>query len=134
MASPGFPRLLGAQDKRLAAIGSALQAGLRSLGTAVDWLLVHSAPDPAQAAAGAVPFLKLAGTVIGGWLMARGAEAAVRRLAATSADAGADADFLSAKVHTARHYMAHVMVEATGFSDIVTRGAETTLSLADHQF
>ena len=127
-------RLLGAQDKRLAAIGSALQAGLRSLGTAVDWLLVHSAPDPAQAAAGAVPFLKLAGTVIGGWLMARGAEAAVRRLAATSADAGADADFLSAKVHTARHYMAHVMVEATGFSDIVTRGAETTLSLADHQF
>ena len=123
-------RLCEAQDDRLITVGDALQTGLRSLTAAVDWLLAHSAPDPAKAAAGAVPFLKLAGTVIGGWLMARGAEAAVAQLATTSADA----DFLSAKVLTARHYMAHVMVEAAGLSDIVTHGAETTLALADHQF
>ncbi len=125
-------RLCEAQDDHLAIIGRALQVGLRSLTAAVDWLLAHSAQDPAKAAAGAVPFLKLAGTVIGGWLMARGAEAGVAQLAASSADA--DADFLSAKVLTARHYMAHVMVEAAGLSDIVTHGAETTLALSDHQF
>ena len=90
----------------------------------------------AKAAAGAVPFLQLAGTVIGGWLMARGAEAAVTQLGVESTDPepDVDTDFLSAKVHTARHYMAHVMVDATGLSEIVTHGSETTLSLADHQF
>ena len=129
-------RLLGAQDPRLAIIGSALQAGLGALTAAVDWLLAHSAQDPSKAAAGAVPLLQLAGTVIGGWLMARGAEAAVTQLgvASTDPEPDVDTDFLSAKVHTARHYMAHVMVEATGLSEIVTHGAETTLSLADHQF
>ena len=129
-------RLLGAQDQRLTAMGLALQAGLQSLAAAADWLLVHSAHSPAQAAAGAVPFLKLAGTVIGGWLMARGAEAAVTQLVAAgpSLEAGPAADFLAAKVVTARHYMAHVMVEAAGLSEIVTHGAETTLALADNQF
>ena len=129
-------RLLGAQDQRLTAMGLALQAGLQSLAAAADWLLLHSAHSPAQAAAGAVPFLKLAGTVIGGWLMARGAEAAVTQLVAAgpSLEAGPDADFLAAKVLTARHYMAHVMVEAAGLSEIVTHGAETTLALADNQF
>ena len=129
-------RLLGAQDQRLTAMGLALQAGLQSLAAAADWLLVHSAHSPAQAAAGAVPFLKLAGTVIGGWLMARGAEAAVKQLVAAgpSLEAGPDADFLAAKVLTARHYLAHVMVEAAGLSEIVTHGAETTLALADNQF
>ena len=72
--------------------------------------------------------------VIGGWLLARGAEAAHALLGQPGADNHADADFWSAKVHTTRHYMAHVMVEAATLSQTVTCGAETTLSLADHQF
>ena len=127
-------RLLGAQDGQLTAIGGALQAGLASLAAAVDWLLAHSAAEPARAAAGAVPFLKLAGTVIGGWLLARGAEAAVTQLGVRQPGADADADFLGAKVATARHYMSHVMVDSAGLAAIVTDGAATTLALADHQF
>ena len=127
-------RLLGAQDGQLTAIGGALQAGLASLAAAVDWLLANRAAAPAQAAAGAVPFLKLAGTVIGGWLLARGAEAAVAQLGVRQPGADADADFLGAKVATARHYMAHVMVDSAGLAAIVTDGAATTLALADRQF
>ena len=41
-----------------------------------------------RSAAGAVPFLRLAGTVIGGWLSARMAEAATAQLAAGAGDAG----------------------------------------------
>ena len=123
-------RMLACGDESLTAISGALQAGLNELTAAMDWLLDHSAREPAQAAAGAVPFLKLAGTVMGGWLLMRGAHAAVMQLA----DGSLEADFLSAKVHVARHYMAHVMVKAAGLSRVVTNGAQTTLALADHQF
>jgi len=117
-------------DAQLVALGQPLRGGLQALADAVDWLLAVSASQPAQAAASAVPFLQLTGTVVGGWLMARSAEAAVAQLSAGSADT----DFLSAKVATVRHYMAHVMAEAGGLRDIVTAGAATTLALADHQF
>ena len=123
-------RMLGSGDESLTAISAALQAGLNELTAAMEWLLDHSARDPAQAAAGAVPFLKLAGTVIGGWLLMRGAHCAVTQIA----EGSSEADFLSGKVHVARHYMAHVMVEAAGLSRVVTGGAQTTLALADHQF
>jgi len=123
-------RFVDGHDAALKVIGASLATGLQALTAAVDWLLAHGAQQPALAAAGAVPFLKLSGTVVGGWLMARGAEAAAVQLAAGSAET----DFLQAKLHTARHYMAHVMVEAAALSEIVTHGAETTLALADHQF
>ena len=123
-------RFVDGHAAALRVIGASLATGLQALTAAVDWLLAHNAQQPALAAAGAVPFLKLSGTVVGGWLMARGAEAAAVQLAAGSAET----DFLQAKLHTARHYMAHVMVEAAAFSEIVTHGAETTLALADHQF
>ncbi len=45
---------------------------LRDLTEATDWLLAAPARE---AAAGAVPYLMLCGTVIGGWLMARAAAA-----------------------------------------------------------
>ena len=80
-------------------------------------------------AAGAVPFLRLAGTVIGGWLSARMAEAATAQLAAGAGDAG----FLGTKRATASHYAAHVLVQAPMLRDIVTGGAASTLALADDQ-
>ena len=67
---------------------------------------------------------------MGGGLLMRGTHTAVMQLA----DGSLEADFLSAKVHVARHYMAHVMVKAAGLSRVVTHGAQTTLALADHQF
>ena len=123
-------RLVESDDAGLATIGQSLQGGLQALQRAVDWLLTVSAARPAEAAAGAVPFLKLAGTVLGGWLLSRGAEAAVAQRAAGSAET----DFLNAKVLTCRHFMAHVMVDAASLSRTVLHGADTTLALADHQF
>ena len=123
-------RIGDGHDERLTSIGTSLRGGLLALTDASEWLLAHSAEKPAEAAAGAVPFLQLAGTVIGGWLIARGAEAAAVQLAAGSAEK----DFLEAKILTARHYMAHVMVNSGGLCEVVKLGAQTTLALADHQF
>ena len=45
-----------------------------ALAGATDWLLAnYDGATQAAAAAGAVPYLKLSGTVAGGWLMARAA-------------------------------------------------------------
>ena len=121
-------RLVESPDAVLAQIGRALAAAAQALDEAVDWLLAHDG-QPARCAAGAVPFLRLAGTVIGGWLSARMAEAATAQLAAGAGDAG----FLGTKRATASHYAAHVLVQAPMLRDIVTGGAASTLALADDQ-
>jgi 3-(methylthio)propanoyl-CoA dehydrogenase len=116
-----------AGDALLGSIGTALAPGLRALTEATDWLLAAS---PRDAAAGAVPYLKLCGTVIAGWLMARAARAATLQLAGGDADG----DFLSAKRITAQHYALHVLPHAGALRDTVLHGAATTLGLADTQF
>ena len=123
-------RLLDRRHETLAEIGTSLHSAVGSLADAVDWLLANGASRPERCAAGAVPFLRLAGTVVGGWLSARAAETAAAQLAAGSPDAS----FLDAKVKTARHFMAHVLVQAPALRDVVVGGADSTLGLADGQF
>ncbi len=131
-------RLIGAMGDDAASIGvtgdavlgtlaAALASGVRALAEATDWLLAAPGRD---AAAGAVPYLKLCGTVIGGWLMARSADAATTQLARSDADP----DFLAAKRITAQHYALHVLPEAGALRDAVLHGAATTLGLSDAQF
>ncbi|AOK67889.1 acyl-CoA dehydrogenase [Burkholderia multivorans] len=122
-------RLADASDPALAQVGCALMAAARALEDSADWLLEHSAAQPAHCAAGAVPFLRLTGTVIGGWLSARIAEAAVAQLAAGAGDV----DFLAAKRATTSYYATHVLVEAPALRDVVIHGAASTLALSDDQ-
>jgi hypothetical protein len=119
--------LAGGQDADLAA---ALKRALAVLGKATDWMLEHHETDPRAAAAGAVPYLKLAGTVIGGWLMARAARAAGKKIAAGEGDAG----FLGAKRATALYYAAHVLPEAAACGDAILHGAGAVLALEEAQF
>ena len=121
----------GHRDATLGAIATALSRGLQALAEATDALL---AAAPREAAAGAVPYLKLCGTVIGGWLMARLADAASTQLARAHVDTHADADFLATKRITAHHYALHVLPEAGALRDAVVHGAVTTLGLSDAQF
>jgi hypothetical protein len=80
--------------------------------------------------AGAAPYLRLFGTVAGGWLMAMAALAARRRLGE-----GAPArDFLAAKLATARFYADNILAEADGLAAQVTSGGESLLGLAPEQF
>ena len=123
-------RLVGSKDAALAQIGSDLQDGIAALAEATQWQLETSKSHQDQCTAGAVPYLRLSGTVIGGWLSARLAESACTRIAAGEGDA----DFLAAKRDTARHYCTHVLSQAPALCATVTRGAVSTLALADDQF
>jgi acyl-CoA dehydrogenase len=80
-----------------------------------------TAPDRAMAVA--VPFLKMCGLTIGGWLMARAADAASRHL-----DAGAaDADFLNGKIASAHFYGAHVLSQVLGLEQILLQGSDAVV-------
>ena len=117
-------------DTDLAAIRSALQAALKAFEEATSWMLAHYESNPREAAAGAVPYLKLTGAVTGGWQMARAARIA-RDLLASGKESAA---FLRAKVATARFYAEHVLPEAETCRDEITVGAASTLALEEALF
>ena len=73
----------------------------------------------------AVPYLKLFGTVAGGWMMVRAALIAQERRGAP----GADREFLDAKLATARFYLEHLLPQAGALAQTVTAGAASTLAL-----
>ncbi len=88
-------------DAALSGVGRRLADGVEALRQATDWLLANPGP-PSLAAA--VPYLTLAGDVIGGWMLARQAIAA----------AGSDDPWLQGKAVLARTYAAHVLALAPG--------------------
>ncbi len=117
-------------DPDLSAIGSALKTGLKSFREATDWLLANHDRNPREAAAGAVPYLKLTGVVAGGWQMARAA-----RIARDLTQAGeSDGAFLRGKISTSRFYAEHVVPEAEAWRVEITAGAASTLALVDASF
>jgi alkylation response protein AidB-like acyl-CoA dehydrogenase len=115
-----------AQNTDLAAIGAGLRSAVATLDEATLYLVEA---DPALAAAGSVPYLQLSGTVCGGWLMARQALAAFRRLAGGEDDAG----FLTAKIATARFYADHFLALAPGYLKGI-RGGAAILDFAVDRF
>ena len=114
----------------LAALRRAFAKGLDALQTATDWILTHGKRDPRDAAAAAMPYLRLWGTVAGGWLMARAALAAKADLAAGEGDPA----FLRAKIITARCYGEQVLPRAATYEAGVTAGAATLMAMADEAF
>jgi alkylation response protein AidB-like acyl-CoA dehydrogenase len=127
---------LKAFDAELARSGNAdiqslrtqLAAGVQALGDCVQFIV--SEKNPLAAFAGAVPFLKLAGIVAGGWQMARAAVISERKVAQGSGEAS----FLKAKIATARFYGDHVLVQAPGLRDTVVKGAAGVMALGEDQF
>ena len=117
-------------DADLAAIRARLGEGLEALGRATEWLVATFPDQPDLAAAGAAPYLKLFGTVTGGWQMARAGLAARRRLDSN----GENAAFLGAKLATARFYADQVLGEASAIARVVTEGGTSVMALDADQF
>jgi alkylation response protein AidB-like acyl-CoA dehydrogenase len=113
-----------------AGLRTALAEGIEALDSATDWVLEAQKGDPRDAAAGAVPYMRLWGTVTGGWLLAQGAVAAKAEL-----DAGAgDPNFLKGKIVTARFYGEHVLPRSSSLKAAATAGGKTVMELAEAAF
>ena len=102
---------------------------MAALDEATNWLIANYDANPQAAAAGSVPFLKLTGIVVGGWLMAKSAAIAAKHLAEGSSD-----DFYKAKLATAEYFATHQLPFAAAYAAEVTGGAASTLGLAETLF
>mgnify|MGYP000955718989 CR=1 FL=1 len=111
------------------AVAKRLEAGRRAFLDVADYVVAQGKSQPNAVFAGSVPYLMLAGTVVGGWQMARALLAARKRLAA-----GDDPEFMRAKITTARFYADHILVKAPALRDSIVEGAETVTALALEAF
>jgi alkylation response protein AidB-like acyl-CoA dehydrogenase len=116
-------------DALLAGIACALDEGIDALERAVRFIVSTYGSDVRSASVGAVPLLELFGIVAGGWQMGRAALASRRGLA----NGDGDADFLAAKLHTARFYADHMLNRAPGLAHSVLHGAAAALAIEDDQ-
>jgi 3-(methylthio)propanoyl-CoA dehydrogenase len=114
-------KALAPTDAHAKATVAAALEGVALLGEAAQSLgkALKTAPDQAQAVA--VPFLKLCGFVIGGWLMAKSADIAASKLD------GADRSFYTAKLRTAHFYAQQVLPTALFHARVVTGGASSVV-------
>ena len=101
--------------------------GIDALEEAGRFVVTRFGVEPRAVLAGAVPLLELAGIVCSGAQLARAAVVAARKLAAGEGDA----DFLRAKIATARHFADHCLTHAPALGETVTAGAIGVLALAD---
>jgi len=123
-------RLGSSPDADLQAIGVRLAAAEAALQRAIDWIVPAFGQNTRVAHAGAVGYLRLWGTVAGGWQMARAAEIAKKKLAAREGDPG----FWNAKVTTARYYADALLPWSEAYAALATGGGEAAVALAAERF
>ena len=106
-----------------------LAQGHRSLSAVVDFVVANTKGDPNAVFAGSVPYLKLAGIVLGGWQMARALLVAAQKR-------DEDPSFYGAKIATAQFYAEHVLPLAWALeaSIVNAKGGEGVLALSEDQF
>ncbi len=116
---PTAAALKSADDGWLHTVGARLETGLAAVQSATGWLIErrgHAQPD---ALAGATPYLKLLGDVVGGWMLGKAALAASARIAAGDPDT----DYWRTKIGLARVFAEQVLAQAPGLTQAVTQGS-----------
>jgi alkylation response protein AidB-like acyl-CoA dehydrogenase len=113
-----------------AAVGVSLSAAIDALEEATHWIVDTFQKSPNAVFAVAVPYLKLFGTVGGGWMMARAMLVAQPK----RGEPGADTSFYDTKLTTARFYCEHILPQAAAYRQTVISGADSVLALAESQF
>lgn len=133
----GIAKQIAATEAELRRSGSAnaqavarrLQAGREAFEQVVAFVAGRTKAAPNEVFAGSVPYLMLAGNVVAGWQMARALLVAERKLAE-----GEDADFMKAKIATARFYADHILSRVPGQRDSIVEGAAGVTDMALEAF
>jgi len=98
-------------------ISLTLREAIGGLDKATQWIVETNKKSPQTVAASAAPYLQLMGTVIGGWLMARAALAAFKRI-----EKGEINSFLQKKILTSRFFADQILIHAPVLAYTVTHG------------
>ncbi|TWT13784.1 acyl-CoA dehydrogenase [Reyranella sp. CPCC 100927] len=114
----------------MAVLADAVGTAADALDEATAWVAETGKADLGAALAGSVPFLRLAGTALGGWLLAKGALVAHRHLAGRAGDPA----FNEAKIVTARFYAEVILPPALAQLGPLKSAGRTVFALAEEQF
>ncbi|HUP05932.1 MAG TPA: acyl-CoA dehydrogenase [Caldimonas sp.] len=122
---------LGRRDTAAAkSMSRRLRAAREAFEQVVDFMVASQKQRPNAAYAGSVPYVMLVGHVVSGWQMARALMVAEDRLA----KGDADADFLKAKVATARFHAEHLLSRVPALRDEIVDGADSVMALPAEAF
>jgi alkylation response protein AidB-like acyl-CoA dehydrogenase len=117
-------------DPTVKRIGEALGRALLILNETSQWIGMNAMGDLHKAFACSVPYLRLWGTVAGGWQMARAAQIAADKIATGDAES----EFYRAKLATAAFYATHVLSQCAWYQRQITEGSGDVMALSETQF
>ncbi len=127
----GVAKALGASGQpELQRMGQQLGAALKAWTDATEWLAANAKTGLSGVLTAAVPYLNLAVTVCGGWMMGKAALAAAGHLERAEGDAA----FYRAKLASARFYADQMLPQATAFGETVKAGDAALAGLGDALF
>lgn len=116
-------------DPAIQAIALQLEHALVDFDIAARAILKKMMSEPAAGLVVAEPFLRLTGTVVGGWLMGKAA-----LVAATAFAGGSDDPFYAGKIGSASFYANHILPRAAGLAITVKSDNSLLLALTDDLF
>ena len=123
--------LEASDNETVRAIGTQFGAAVAALAATSQWiggqglLALSGKADVKVMFAGAVPYLMLWGYTAGGWMMAKAALAAAKKL---------EDEFYAAKLVTAHYYAEHVLPKTNALAHEIQHGGAVTMALAEEQF
>ncbi len=123
-------QLAATKQADLIAIEEPLLLAAAAMEEVVDYVVTNMKPNIKAVFAGSVPYVKLAGIVLGGWQMARAALVASEKLR----EGVADAPFYQAKIATSRFFAEHYLTQVQGIKCSIVKGSVGTLALSESQF
>ena len=124
-------KALGASGQpELQAIGQKLGAGLKAWTVATEWLAGNAKSGLAGVLTAAVPYLHLAVTVTGGWMLGKSALAAAGYLAKGEGDA----KFYRNKIATARFYADQMLPQSAAYAETTMAGDAALAGCGDELF
>lgn len=106
-----------------------LTAARKAFLDVVAFVAQQTKGSPNAVFAGSVPYLMLAGNLVAGWQLARSLLVAEDLL-----QKGQDAEFMRAKIATARFYADHILSRAPGLRDSIVEGADSVNELPIEAF
>ena len=127
-----FDGMLGeaGDSQALAVIRGRLAEAGSALARTTHRLLDAAKHEPELADAGAVPYLDLFGTVLGGYLMARAALIAHSRLSEGTDEEG----FYATKLATAEYYASAILPRAAALEHAALGGAAAIFGINEHEY
>ena len=123
-------QLATSSNPDLIAISKQLAFSTTALEQVVDYVVANIKTDIKGVFSGSVPYLKLAGIVLGGWQMARAALIAEQKLQVRQGDVS----FYQAKIGSARFFADHVLSQADGLKASIIDGSVGVMALSADQF